>query len=591
MSPVSSRLIKCFTFFSLIHLNLIHLLETDDSNHRRQSVDYLNWHGRQTRPASGSIIKLGWMKTLAVWYNRFHVAVHLYNIVQNIVTQLLKFQIFKELAMIDCIPTGRAAFGPRFQRNHQSFGLAFHIVLLLLRYYMRVLVSCKFPVFEFLLQDYDTISEQEMLAASKTSELDSTPVSRPGVGHGKIATLDDNDTLQRPPGLDTTLGRSRQTTRPLMYIESSCNLDDGTRAGSNLILRPNRTAASWLALNKSASLAAYCSIYYAIGFLTFLSSISLGTTLSVFGFEVTYSSCVAWIERLQARQHIVGQSLSYSYIHADKSALNKTLAYEISLDATPMVILFGSEHAQLPPLNVYHLFRLSMDLFQTCYLSLACAANCSAIIFVLYMIADDVAINARQVSERLAKLIASLQHLINRPSLTFEHDFQCRFSGCRTIRPNIDQADYSPTFKHAHRESIIIQEILFDHFKLIQQYNIFVSYILLMGNLLLFSVSFVMVNVILTNRKSRLTVEFYVFELSFLGLVMIYLASLARVRRYQCSIYRLISRAMALDTTTILTKKRWIVILRCYIRPKQMHCFKVFGLGAEISWLFCLKVQ
>lgn len=210
----------------------------------------------------------------------------------------LKYQLLSLIApgsllddyqYLDCLLLGRYKF---IGRTNRCSGNIVSMFVLLFGIYRIIVIyfepNFRFYAIELLLNDFEDLQSNEPVRMGSLAY----------VGDGTNRTLNRQyvpiislDALAEYEGMHVAKSR----------IDSICYLKSRFKPKYNeWILRPNRTAASWLLLDKYSKIFTIVTLTSLICSLSIIFYMICGSVLFDLGFEMSYSTCVAWLKDWQA---------------------------------------------------------------------------------------------------------------------------------------------------------------------------------------------------------------------------------------------------------------------------------------------------
>ena len=387
--------------------NNIHQLEGDDEEARVCSSP-------RSPPAGGGtgnkllakVLSWGLMVSL---HDRFMLAFYSYILVKYRLIWMLS--LLDDYRYLDCFIVGRFKFIGRTDRCSGQIVTGFVILFGIYR------IGCiyldpkfKFYTVEFLLNNFEDVQtncREPVLVRSYSSPL--------APAEGAVGFTDasrfarHSDSRAGPTGRpakwraprrhrSTPSFGSEPASQPIVdsifYLRSPFEPDR-----AEWILRPNRTADSWLLLSLctrilfAIALVSYLSwnmiIWYMIG----------GSTVTDLGFEMSYSTCVAWLESEQpanANTSDGAAATTWASLRASVYMPPKLVAAEMKIDDLParIPISFDSTQKATP----YNMIRMLADILenQLVYTEFNFAFMSS--LYLLTIQSIDVIINGKQIN-------------------------------------------------------------------------------------------------------------------------------------------------------------------------------------------------
>jgi hypothetical protein len=567
---------------------------------------------RKRRPScSEPIQKLAGVRRLALWLNTATLCFYYFTIVKYALILLLRLDLLADYQFVDCFILGRFRFMGHGSRLSEPILMQFVFVYIIYRHVTGVIApkQFKFYALEFLLDSYkDVLRKSTLHKLGKTSRAGEPPVHH----HRDGLKIEDNEPQCRTSHANYYL-------RCLFELVPSTGGADQlgpTKPGaSEWILRPNRSVRSWLILARFTNFAFFLSLLIVSVWLVMLYYMVLGLVVTRTGFELAYGpACLVWIRR-QQRLQLAARNTSIATRRAlfDWSLIytpGDKLAHEMHIDQQPAIIPLDD----FIQFNLYGTIRLAIDLLESAYWYIEFSLYAIALMYLFASSALDCMLSARELKKQLERIVEQMVagHDKSSKLATQEHQstagviFVCKpvpSGGGGGQRPssksmakqplqNDTRCDwdhhYYPADSCRSNEIAKLQATLVEHFAMVKDYNSYLSFLIscLLAIWCLWTIILCFAMLYLNSRAIER--EFIYANTLGASIMLMFFSIAAAARSYNCKLYPLIARAMALDEQHS-TRRRWMTIIRYYY-PKPLYCFTIFG-GVEVSWLFCLKVS
>jgi hypothetical protein len=591
----------------------------------------------------------------AKWHLIASVLVYAYLMAKYVLIELMgHLGVLENYQWLDCCLLGRFRFVGRTNKIANEMAIWALLVFIIIRlvYSSHLARRFRYHFIEFLWQDFEEVQRMDSLDNERQrrsrrhhhfghnehdqmSLFERRQLVRKLVQTDRVLVLGGGG--RRSVRKCTALARDRlhpggSTTdpyNPLFHVKRSVI---GASASGQIFLRLNRTRDSWLALrriNEYLALFAVCTLFC---WTLILANVIGGSIITSQGFELAYPSCVVWLREQQRHNKSF-----YSFIYQAPQLLTN----ELPLEQLPSIIPFSL--GQLNQATVYDWFRVVFDLAETSVIYLEFLFFVLLTDYGVALASADINMNARAIRAVVLELIEKFEARLDGqrqrqqikcsygpekwpapppPRLSRQHTtiglvptYYCTPSERLQARPMMmpwnttDPAGGRPRppavrlidDRCLKDDTIYLQALLVDHFKLIQSYNAFVSCVMLnpIGCLVTYTI---IICVWMSGIKRRaIQTEFIMAESGALLMTFMTLSSAAFAGAYNRRLYPLIAKLMALDQLNCfrlhqaiehpssITKLRWITILKYYF-PKSSFCFTLFD-STEVSWFFCLKVS
>jgi hypothetical protein len=559
--------------------------------------------GRKRRSScSEPMQKLVDVRRLALWLNKATLCFYYFTIVKYTLILLLRLDLLADYQFVDCFILGRFRFIGRICKISEPILMQFVFVYIIYRHVVGVTAPKQFKLgaHEFLLDDYGDVLKKTTTKCRQ-----------------KRACSLLNNNYNNRPGVANTCSCHTRLMDTNYYLKCPFRVleDQKWRPGCTWILRPNRTAESWLQLSRFTMLL----FWFAVGsvctwVLLMYSSIS-GLVVTMMGVELAYGpACLDWIRRRQLAAWARNESASTAAVTAmgvgDRlldwlsSATTTTtsgnkLAYEIAIDQLPAILPWKN----FIQFNWYGTLRLVADVLENNYWYMEFILYANALFCLAAISSLDCVINARELRRRLERLIAEIKCKLNN-KYHDDHDDQ-------QWPPALDEAGGSgskpyETAKNCARalrlpfysalvdlaqtddQIIQLQATLVDHFALMRDYNAYLSFLIGCLSTIWCTWASVLCFAMLYINSRKLEIEFIISNACSIIIMLMFIGLMSSARSCTRQLYPLIASAMALERDK-LTKKRWISIIKQYY-PKAQYSFSILN-TFEISWLFVLKVS
>lgn len=538
-----------------------------------------------------------------------------------------KLSFLADYYYLDCLLIGRFRFVGRTNRMSGEILLVFVIMFSVYRFICLLFVPqhFKFVSIEFLLYDYEDVLMNEI----KSESLAATPSLSPMPGyhqefsslrtmpsylraHERVVADCNNQTIafgkatKYKINQEFPLGLDGANKLALFYLREHFDANVQER----LILRPNRSAESWLKLNECTCLLSIGAVCTIVGWLLLMYYTLGGSVLTNLGFELSYPTCVTWLrdcqlEQANATNPATGATSNLNCSTPKSSLFDLTtiyqtprvLGHERPLDQIPSVIPLEG----IQQMGWYNLARLLADLVENHLVYIEFIDNFVCLVYVNSINSFDVILNARQIKRRLEQLIHSLEQRQSHQRASYRtYDSTITITGPMVRAANSARwraggpAESMPTIQDHDVETLEqidkIQAILTDHFELVKSYNAFISFFTTIYLLcwLLATMTVCSWMATIKSRSTGIEKEFAMAEIGGTMVAFFLTVPFAITKSENTRLYPLISRAMALDLSDPTKKHRWSTIIK-HFYPRPLYCFAIFG-SSEISWLFCLKL-
>lgn len=487
----------------------------------------------------------------AEWHHFILISLYVFSCVKYIPMILVRLNMFEQFYGWDCFLVGRFTFIGRSSKVSPYLAVALYGMFIFYRTQMAYFKPggpFRFYALEFLLYNYDDLIEDELQVERRTfaQEDQQRWPARDVKLHFNYKYID-----TRPQG------PSRRRFDRFLYLENPFPMGKNDQ----FILRPNRTANSWLVMAKFTKISFYLGIFGTIGWLLLVYMLLAGHWLTRMGFELNYCSCVAWLRQQQHQSH----NPDYlSSIHRT----NKTLAYEIEIDKLPFFVPLSD----FVELSLYSVVRIFFDLLENHLWYLDFWLFFMAFSYNNFLTCIDLTINVHEIKKKLTELISQMR------------DKTRNLNKTEAISANILTGSY-----HLEREVCRIQAIILDHLVMVRGYNSYMSFHLFLCVYVWFQHTSIVCIWMGMSKSKAVELEFAVAEMVTFVILLSLLSGPAIFRSLSNDLHGLICDAMALDDQVTMSKRRWTLIIQ-YFYPRSSHCFTMFD-SIELSWLFCLKVS
>lgn len=554
-------------------------------------------------PAERPLQRLIRLKRIASKTFNIYISLFSIQLFRYILIEVMALELFQDYQLIDCFNLGRFRFVGRTNKISGRIVLVFIATLMFYRLITFKLVpEFRFQAIEFLLYDYETVVAHDIESRANERRVQARSRARDRA-HLKPARLSSHAMfIEPPPAGEADEPPFEPDVSFYLRVAHDDSFDDNksTAARESWILRPNRTAVCWRQLAFYTECVCYGALVFAIAWTVLIYHVVSGSIFTELGYQLSYPSCVSWLQRRQLAAGANLNKTSYKQIYVAPALL----AHQMNIADIPVRI--SLRNRLLLVSGPYHGTRVILDLLENQFWYTDFVLIMTGLVHLIFIASFDVVLNAKEIKRRLCTIVSRLAdfHETNRRPQSFVARLNGRPDG-RPVGVN-ERFAYRryyqselPNFARRsldHRkwdefgvEISNIQTILADHFKLMRAYNKFISFAFgfILSAWLLYTLNLSFWVGSIKNRD--LEFEFLVSEVTATFFTVILLSGAAISRSLNYQLYSLIVRAMALDDESSATKMRWTILMK-YFSPRPLYCFTLMG-STEISWFFCIQVS
>lgn len=512
------------------------------------------------------------LSRLAKIFNIMMIMVYIYIISKYSLLAMLNYSFMKPYKYLDCYILGRMIFDGRTTRATRIIMPAVSLMFLANRaiiLYFRP--KFRFHMFEFMLIEPDEVRlvEFESVEEEKCHLQEATAAVR----------LKNGSSDYKPAAARYRKLNDDQEYNQIFHVH---NPNSSHRRDS--ILRPNRSAKIWLLVVIWSCLYYFGCCLYILFFTGIWLYLNTSHAFSRLGFELNYSNCIDYI--IEYRQ-LNNNSNYYDGIYVP----NVDGKYPSGRDPKVPRILPWTD----PTTGFYHAVRIIIEFSENQFFIYDTMATVAAHTHFVCFIVVDMILNCQLIRKRLGVLIENLHRLRQFRATCYKNNANSmdirandHLRGGDEYLQSVERKRYLANDEETI-ETIELQSIIVDHFKLMINYNHYLAFHCSFVIILWLIYTLVVCIWIGISGSQSIQTEFYLLEGVATVFIIILLCMVAYLRSINLRLYPLVATVMALDENATVTKKDWIIVLK-YFFPQPLYCFRIFG-KTEISNLFILKVS
>ena len=545
---------------------------------------------------------------------------------------MMNFEVLASYRWLDCYLLGRLLFGGRVPESSKYGEIVLIIYLIVTRFtYRKPANDLHLSCFKFLFMDRQELESICWISEHKY--------------HDKVTR--NNSTVIRYAKKSSRCD-SKSSTDNCRYFENPYDSNE-------LILRPNRTIETWHLYQWLFKYSIPIIVMIIMSLLMLVFVFIMPSLLTSRGFGMIHKHCLDWIildnNNYQMANVVSDNIFNWSHIIMPYDKIEpKTIANvlmradKLKTDNTQEVAFLNESFEDIPimlplvnlvPINLYHIVRITFDVVEnliifadTILTYLAGAVCIFSTSFDLLIYSNHLEILIKHFNEneqirqrhktankilcqcRRANTTGAIVRFTYPYVVSHNQDIsQQTINTCSTIRTSRNlQTIPSNEFKtnslsgehtncvHCCKSTSRLQALVHDYFKLIDNYNKYVSLITFVQiwNWLVFTFA-ISIRIlapgkleIITSITSGIKLEF----INLFGSTSFYIIAIvlveSSVQSASVKLYNLIVSSIALDNNSHLTKRRWQVIIMHYY-PKALCSFRLLDTSI-LSLLFLLKV-